>query len=34
MTLPAHYARRTGLVAGSAVTVALMPDGIHLIMEV
>jgi molybdate transport system ATP-binding protein len=33
MTLPAHYARRTGLVAGSAVTVALMPDGIHLIME-
>jgi molybdate transport system ATP-binding protein len=33
MTLPAHYARRTGLVAGSAVTIALMPDGIHLMMD-
>jgi molybdate transport system ATP-binding protein len=30
MTLPAHYARRTGLQKGSAVTLALVPDGIHL----
>lgn len=30
MTLPAHYARRTGLKPGSPVTIALMPDGIHL----
>ena len=30
MTLPAHYARRTGLGPGSAVTVALMPEGIHI----
>ncbi|WP_291825832.1 ABC transporter ATP-binding protein [Bosea sp. (in: a-proteobacteria)] len=30
MTLPAHYARRTGLGPGSVVTVALMPEGIHV----
>lgn len=30
MTLPAHYARRIGLGTGSQVTVALMPDGIHI----
>ncbi len=30
MTLPAHYARRTGLGVGSTVTIALMPDGIHI----
>lgn len=30
MTLPAHYARRTGLGVGSSVTIALMPDGIHM----
>ena len=30
MTLPAHYARRTGLGPGSAVSVALMPEGIHV----
>jgi molybdate transport system ATP-binding protein len=30
LTLPAHYARRTGLVPGAAVTIALMADAIHL----
>jgi molybdate transport system ATP-binding protein len=30
MTLPAHYARRTGLGPGSRATIALMPDGIHV----
>ncbi len=30
MTMPAHYARRTGLAPGSPVTVALMPEGIQL----
>lgn len=31
MNLPAHYARRTGLGIGSPVTIALMPDGIHIV---
>lgn len=30
MTLPAHDARRTALGVGAAVTISLMPDGIHL----
>ena len=30
MTLPAHFARRTGLGVGSSVTIALMPNGIHI----
>lgn len=30
MTVPAHYARRTGLAAGTAVTIAIRPEGIHL----
>lgn len=30
LTLPAHYARRTGIGINSSVTLALMPDGIHI----
>ncbi len=30
LTLPAHYARRKGLKPGVRVTVALAPDGVHL----
>ena len=33
LTLPAHYARRTGLAVGSPITIALMPDGIHLMPQ-
>jgi molybdate transport system ATP-binding protein len=30
LTLPAHYARRKGLQPGTGITVALAPDGVHL----
>jgi molybdate transport system ATP-binding protein len=30
MTVPAHYARRTALKPGDAVTLRLLPEGIHL----
>lgn len=30
LTVPEQYARRSGLAVGSAVTVVLHPDGIHL----
>ena len=30
LTLPAHYARRTGIGINSTVTLALLPDGIHI----
>jgi len=33
LTVPEHYARRTGLQCGSAVTVALLPEGIHLMPD-